>query len=261
MDRRIRQRRASVLRSMRRRRSLLLLGPLVCAIVGVGGYAVSRSPLFAMSTIALRGVPGSLQPSIRSALSPFLGRSALSTPRSELVSAVEAIPLVRTASVKISPFGQVTVSASARAPFAAIAAGTGVEVVDESGVVVGASAVAPQGLYQLCPISSSTNVLSCQGSIAQTPIGSRIAAPYRRSLSVLSALPRSSSVGFHSILSSASQGSVLLNASGNGCLVGTSARLSVKVDVCTQLLSTAPTWEHELVDVTVPALPTESVVP
>jgi hypothetical protein len=177
------------------------------------------------------------------------------------VSAVESIPLVRTASVEISPFGQVTISATARAPFASIAVGNGVEEVDNTGVVVGMSAAAPQGLYQLCPMSSSSNPLSCQGSIAQTPIGSKIAPPYQRSLTVLSALPHVSSASFHAILSSPSQGSTLLNGSGNGCLVGTGARISVKVNVCTQLLSTAPSWEHELVDVTVPALPTESVVP
>lgn len=262
MDLRIRQRRASVLRARRRRRSLLLFLPLFLGAIAATLYLIAQSSLMSLSRVQVIGAPVTLQRQVVQSLGPYMGKSTVFVNHRAMVSSVEAVPLVSKAQLSVSLFGEVRVVINPRTPWAAIQVTPHAwEVVDRSGIVIGTMSTAPL-LPTVCEVSNpkSMGLPSCGPTGIPSPLGARVSPNLLQGLAIVQGVKHAGLSQFSSVGVSSSEGSFLLDKAGNACKVGDSRAMKAKESLCSQLLMGLPSKVHYLADVSVPSLPTVQAV-
>lgn len=262
MDLRIRQRRASVLRARRRRRSLLLFLPLLLGAVGATLYLAAQSSFVSISRVLVIGAPATLGRQIVQSLEPYMGKSTVFANRRAMVSSVEAVPLVSSAQLSVSLFGEVRVVVRPRTPWAAIQVTPHTwEVVDRNGVVIGNMSSAPS-LPTVCEVSNpqSLGLPSCGPTGINFPLGARVSPSLLQGLAIVQGVKHAGLDQFSSVGVSASEGSFLLERAGNACKVGDSRAMKAKESLCSQLLTGLSPKVRYIADVSVPSLPTVQAI-
>ena len=178
MDDRIRQRRREVRRAGARRRRRVLLSVVVLAIVGAGGFAISRSPLFAITAVRVEGVPDDRRQEVLDAAQIAKGQNLLEADFDDAVARTQALPWIRKATIRREPPSTVVVDVAPRRPAAIILTADGGWLVDLGGVVI---SPATQG--SLPRIEVGAGVVPVPGATVEDPAA-------RNALSLLDVLPK-----------------------------------------------------------------------
>ena len=140
MDARIRQRRIEVRRAGARRRRRMIGGVLVALLIGAGGVAVTRSPLFAITGVRVEGVKPDQIDQIRDAAQVAKGQNLMSADFDDALARTEALPWVADAEVRRVPPSTVIIDVTPRRPVAVVANAAGAWLVDRGGAVIGEAA-------------------------------------------------------------------------------------------------------------------------
>ena len=140
MDARIRQRRADIRRAGARRRRRITASIIVIAVLAAGGYAITRSPLFAITDVRVEGVPPERRQEVLDAAQVTTGQNLLEANLDDAVVRTEALPWVGKAVVRREPPSTVVLDVAPRRPAAVILAAGGAWTVDAGGVVIAEAA-------------------------------------------------------------------------------------------------------------------------
>ncbi|MGC8465929.1 MAG: cell division protein FtsQ/DivIB [Acidimicrobiales bacterium] len=269
MDSKIRERRASVLRSMRRRRSLLLMVPIGAMLLAGLGFAVFRSSLFSIHQIDVTGATVALNTAAEDSLSNLKGASALTTSDQAIRSRLSSLGLVRVVSLEVSSFGTIRIRLALRHPVAVVEGPQGSWLsVDSSGIVVATSTVEPH-LPLICQLSQGSlsllavpPTLSCGAFDTSGQVGSPYLTSVVAALRALPQLSPSTQARFPMIAVTGGQSDlVLLDNHGDGCLLGSPSAAATKSLLCQQLIPSADPGQRFLADVSVPTVPAVSALP
>lgn len=140
MDSWIAQRRREVRRGRRRGRvRRALFAAIVLALVGLAGW-VEQSPLLGLSEVEVVGTRRLTPDAVRQATALPLGTSILRLRLGRARERVEALPLVRSATVRRSDPLSVRIEVDERRPIFVVATAGGAALVDGDGVVVATGA-------------------------------------------------------------------------------------------------------------------------
>ena len=134
--------------SVRRRRRLLALGLVVAVLLAIG-YGVSRSPLLAVDTLAVKGTSHLTAEQVLDAAGVHEGDAMVWIDTSAAVSGIEALPYVRGASLQREWPDTVRITVHERVPVAWIDGPGGKALVDRTGRVLETVEAAPQAMPQL----------------------------------------------------------------------------------------------------------------
>jgi len=131
-----------------RRRRLLVVGIVVLVLVAIA-YGVSRSPLFAIDTLEVRGTSHLTTAQVLDAAGVHEGDAMVWLDTTAAVDGMDALPYVRAARVEREWPNTVRIVVHERTPASWIDGPDGKALVDRSGRVLETVAAAPAGLPQL----------------------------------------------------------------------------------------------------------------
>jgi cell division protein FtsQ len=134
--------------SARRRRRLLVLGIAVAVLLAIA-YGVSRSPLLAVDTLAVKGTTHLTTEQVLDAAGVHEGDAMVWIDTGTALSGIEALPYVRDASLQREWPDTVRITVEERVPAAWIGGAGGAALVDRSGRVLETVEAAPPGMPQL----------------------------------------------------------------------------------------------------------------
>lgn len=140
MDARIRQRRIEVRRAGARRRRRMVGGVLLAVLIGAGGVAITRSPLFAITGVRVEGVQSDQVEVVREAAQVTKGQNLMSADFGDALERTKALPWVADAEVRRVPPSTVVIDVTPRRPIAVVANPAGTWLVDRGGAVISEAA-------------------------------------------------------------------------------------------------------------------------
>jgi len=175
MDPRLRARRIEVARGRGRRRLRGLVGLIVVLVLVAAALVVSRSALFSVQRIDVRGTSSSEASAVRKAVGVGSGESLVWVDADRVVRQVEALAWVDTASIKKVWPHTLVATVTPRTPVAIASGPRGPVLIDASGM-----ALAPAGASRDVPD------LDLDGAA----VGDRVPQKFRPALVALAALPR-----------------------------------------------------------------------
>ena len=172
MDERIAERRRGVERDRRRRRGRLAVIGLVIVAVATAGALVERSPLVALAEVQVVGADRLEPRDVRAAADLPLGTSTLRLRLRAARERVEALPLVRSATVqRVDPL-TVRVTVRERVPELVVTTSRGAVLVDGTGLVIdrggvaGLARVATTAAHPPAPGSAITALPAAANAVA-----------------------------------------------------------------------------------------------
>lgn len=177
MDDRIRERRREVRRAGARRRRRVTGTVVVLVALLAGGFAITRSPLFAITDVRVEGVPPPRQREVLQVAQVTTGQNLLEADLGDAVARAEALPWVRDAVARREPPSTVVLDIAPRRPAAIVLVGAESWLVDLDGVVI-----SPAGGQSLPRIEVAAGVVAVLGAQLDDPAT-------RNTLELLDALP------------------------------------------------------------------------
>lgn len=177
MDDRIRQRRREIHRAGARRRRRVTLSVVMVLLLLGGGFAITRSPLFAITDVRVEGVARDRQAEVLQVAQITKGQNLLQANLDAAVARTAGLPWVRDAGVRREPPSTVVLEVLPRHPAAIILTTGGKWVVDPAGVVI--SEAAGETLPR---IEVGAGVVAVPGIEVEDPAA-------RNALDLLAALP------------------------------------------------------------------------
>jgi cell division protein FtsQ len=229
-----RTRKASV-----RRRRLLVLGVVVAALLAIA-YGVSRSPLLAVDTLAVKGTTHLTAEQVLDAAGVQEGDAMVWIDTGAALTGIEALPYVRDASLQREWPDTVRISVDERVPAAWVDGPAGKALVDRSGRVLEVVDAAPPALPQLL----GTKVVPPPGGTVGAVGAARVAG----ALTGLTAAVTTS-------VEVTDQGIVLRLATGPEIRMGDSTQAGVKIRAALAVLDALQDAPPTYVDVSVPTNP------
>lgn len=176
MDRRILERRRRVRAEAARKRRRIAFSVLALLLVAGAAYGISRTPLFAVGEVRVRGVERDRVDEVLTTASVPTGGNVLDVDTAAVAARVEALPWVADAGVRRLP-GAIEVRVTPRVPAASVRLQGAAWIVDEGGWLIGGGA--PDDLV----------VIEAPDAVLP-PVGERVADPgVRSALAVHAALP------------------------------------------------------------------------
>lgn len=245
MDPRISARRTAVLRQQGRRRLRILAVVLGCGAVLAGGWFLLHTPLFAARAISVTGNVHETAAQVTSRSGLGAHPPLLDVNAGAAEARLEALPWVRSASVRVSwPDGVHIVVTEETPRFAVSAAGGHWVELSAAGRVLGVEATRPPGLLLL-------SVPTPPGREGTYLSGRDLAA-----LRVASTLPPSFSAQVTGV--TVEQAGWVQLALTTPVLVdiGSTAELPAKYEDVSSILAGAPLHTGDVIDVSVPDAPT-----
>ena len=140
MDDRIRQRRAEVRRAGARRRRRLVGAAVLVALAAGGAVGITRSPLFAITSVRVDGVEGERVAIVKETARVARGQNLMTADLDDALQRTEALPWVADATVGRKPPSTVVITVVERKPIAILAGSAGQWLVDRGGVVIAEAA-------------------------------------------------------------------------------------------------------------------------
>jgi cell division protein FtsQ len=222
-----------------RRRRLLVAGIVALVLVAIA-YGVSRSPLFAIDTLQVRGTSHLTTAQVLDAAGVHEGDAMVWLDTTAAVEGMDALPYVRAATVEREWPNTVRIVVHERTPASWIDGPDGKALVDGSGRVLETVAAAPPGLPQLL----GAKLVPPPGGTVDAIGAARVAG----ALSGLAAAgTKSVEVTDHGI--------VLHLAAGPEVRMGEATQIGVKIRAALAVLGALPAAPPTYVDVSVPTNP------
>lgn len=137
VDPRLQARRIEVARGEGRRRLRWVVAGIVLVVLVGGAFAVTRSPVLDVDTVAVRGASRTPESEVEANAGIALGSPMLDVDAAAAERRLEALPWVERATVTRSWPGTVEIALVERTPVAVVGSGSGAVAVDRDGRVLG----------------------------------------------------------------------------------------------------------------------------
>ena len=181
MDARIRERRRTVAQERARRRRRRVASVVTAVLVAGGAYALTYTPLFAVTEVTVEGVTGDRAEAVRSVAGVVPGQRLLDVDLDGVAAAVEDLAWVRATEVTRQPPSTVVLAVAVRTPVAVLRTADQAWLVDADGVLVAGGDAA-----DLLEIYAPDTVLPGAGAVVRDPtvrtaldVHARLAGPLR----------------------------------------------------------------------------------
>ncbi len=249
IDPRIRQRRTAVARDQGRRRLRVIVAVTAAAVLCIGTVGVLHSGLFSARHVMVLGADNTPEAAVVQAAGLTSHPPLIDVNAPAAATAVKALPWVNTAVVARHWPDSVTVTVTERAAAAVVArTGGGVALVDDTGRILAWN-----------PTEAGLAVLSAPGRRPGAP-GQHLTVGYKPGLEVLSALPAVLRAQVTAV-TVGPRGAVTLGLSHQvTAVLGSAVDLPAKFESLASLLAGAPPGGPEVIDLTVPEVPTVAPV-
>jgi cell division protein FtsQ len=216
-----------------------VLGIAVAVLLAVA-YGVSRSPLLAVDTLTVRGTSHLATEQVLDAAGVHEGDAMVWLDTGAALSGIEALPYVRSASLRREWPDAVRITVHERVPAAWVDGPAGKALVDGTGRVLELVEAAPPAMPQLLG-----------ATLVPPPGGTIDAVGAARAAGALTGL---AAAGTTSVEVTA-QGIVLHLASGTEVRMGEATQVGVKIRAALAVLAALPDAPPAYVDVSVPTNP------
>lgn len=262
MDRRIRERRAQVLRSTRRRRSILLFAPLVAVTICMSLLAALRLSFFDIKHIILSGANREVTIRLTKEISSLLGTPLIDVNTREVQAELEQSNFVRFAVVRRSWPNALTVDVSTRVPVARLVSFGGTPIlVDTTGHEVELLTKVVPVVPTLCSdsIGTKSGGIKCTEQPVTIIHSSLLSARFKDELAVASAVASVASFSSMQVgmIYQLKEGGIAMSSDlGGGCILGTTKSLIEKLSLCEKFAQSGASSSSNVVDVSVPSLVT-----
>ncbi len=203
----------------RRRLGWLVTAGIVFLVAGIVTVAV-YSPLFALRTITIEGASRVDAQKVHQALEGQIGTPLALVDLGRITRELAAFPAIRSYVTQTVPPNTLVIHIVERQPIGVIAAGSGFELVDPAGVVLGGSSTQPAGMP----------VIDLAGA-------SKDSAAFQAAASVIQALPASLRSQVASVTATTKDDVTLLLTGGERVLWGSAERSDYKARVLKALIA------------------------
>ncbi|MGH9048065.1 MAG: cell division protein FtsQ/DivIB [Acidimicrobiales bacterium] len=242
VDSRIDERRRTVRRRHSRRRSLMIGALVVVSLLGAGAWPLLHSRLFSATSLVVTGNRHTSSSAVLRAAGLAGHPPLIDVNGAAAARAVEALPWVATARVKLDwPDGAV-VELTERTAVAALHGTSGWAELDRTGRVLAIVAVRPSGLVHLVGVTTKAT------------LGSTLSA-LRPVLTVAARLPVAFGSSVDAVAPSPGGGVDLALAGGVGVVFGAPTQLPAKFEDIASVLAGAAPAPGSVIDVSVPGSP------
>jgi cell division protein FtsQ len=235
--------RAAEVRKVRRqRRKSVVVVLLALSFAAAAGVGVIRSPLMAIDSVSVQGAEMVDEAAIVGAAAVPLGTPLLDLPIEATEQRVQALPEIRSATVKRNLNGRIDVIVTEREPTMALRSGAGFVLVDDDGRQVRTTDIPPDGFLPVIGLEATgvPGDPAPPGSTSVLRLMDEITPPVRAAVS--------------EVIVAGDQLALRLSAGGRAVL-GDDNELAAKVvSLETLLLSVDLRCVHEI-DLTVPSAP------
>ncbi len=258
MHGKIRDRRAQVIRRAKRYRLYGVAGVVGLTVLGSLGYGISRTSIFSVRRLVILGASSTVQASIGSELSSFVGKNLFSLDSNVVVSRLERSPLISFVSVHKSLPSELVVKVGVRTPVALVrATSTSFVEISRNGVVFQqVLAKSAPLLPQVCVVGTK-GFGNCSAFVDPLSVGGRLPTFVLGALAVAQVMTPQELASYRYVGVSSTGGLYLSDGGGFVCKLGDSSSPKAKLKLCDAMKEAfGSSGGPSYVDVSAPANPT-----